>query len=423
MVVGVRVREDAPVGSSYTDLTGAQLLESVRALPIARPLLQRLAAAGDPPVHLVGGAVRDLLLGGEPHELDLVTEADPVLLAATLGGRAKAHARFGTGTVELDEHRYDIARARTETYARPGALPDVAPASIERDLPRRDFTVNALALTLTGPGAGELIGVPGARDDIANGVLRVLHDGSFRDDPTRLLRMARYAARLGFAPEAHTEALAAAARDGGALNAVSTQRVGHELRLLGREADPVAAFEALAACELDRALAPGVGLRDPASARSALRLLPADGRPDVVVLGAAFAAVEPPARRGLLDAFGFTAEDRVGIEAAAGAGALVAQLRAAVSPSQIAAAVAGAGPETVALAGALGAEEPAREWLQRLRHVRLGITGDDITGAGIAPGPGVGAGLRAALAATLDGTAATRSEQLAVALEAAHADG
>src|ERR1700733_3051736 len=131
----------------------SELLERVRALPAAGPLFSHLP---DPPgVFLVGGAVRDLLLGGVPFDLDLVVEGDAAALAASLGGRLKVHDRFGTSTVRLDGFDYDIARARRATYAHPGALPDVAPAPLPEDLLRRDFTVNALAIALGGPAAGE----------------------------------------------------------------------------------------------------------------------------------------------------------------------------------------------------------------------------------------------------------------------------
>ena len=176
---------------------------------------------------------------------------------------------FSTLRVSRDGVRYDLARTRSERYSEPGALPEVEPARIAEDLPRRDFTVNALALGLTGPRAGELLTVPGALDDLEAGRLAVLHDRSFVDDPTRLLRLARYAARLGFEPAPHTRELAAEAIDQRALDTISGTRIGNELRLLATEPDPVAAFEAVAAlglpwsidAELARACARGPSRR------------------------------------------------------------------------------------------------------------------------------------------------------------------
>src|SRR6202034_648096 len=123
-----------------------------------------------------------------------------------LGPPLRAHDQFETATVMLGDLRCDLARSRSETYPRPGALPQPRPAPIEQDLLRRDFTVNALALAISGDRAGELLSAPQALDDLDARRLRVLHRRSFRDDPTRLLRMVRYASRLGFTVSAETYA-------------------------------------------------------------------------------------------------------------------------------------------------------------------------------------------------------------------------
>lgn len=400
------------------DVPGAAvLLERVRALPAARPLLERLGDARG--VHLVGGAVRDLLLGSDPLDLDLVVEGDPAAFAQRLG-RPRFHDRFGTSTVELDGFTYDIARARSETYGHPGALPDVTPATLEEDLLRRDFTINALAIALGEPQPGELHGGPSALEDLDAGLVRVLHDRSFIDDPTRLVRLVRYASRLRFAIEPGTLELAREAITGGALETVSGSRIGAELRLLAREPDPVAAFELLAELGIDVALDPGFGLRDPALARRALELAPDDARADRIVLALAAQHVPAHTLAGLLGPLEFTAADRdeiiSGVVRAEG---IAHGLAAARTPSEIAAAVGGVSADVVAIAGALGPASAAREWLERLRWVRLGIGGDDLRAMGIPEGPAVGRGLRAALAAKLDGRARNRQQELAEALRAA----
>ncbi len=399
-----------------------ELLERVRSVPASAQLLSLLD--GERGVYLVGGSVRDILLGGRPFDLDLVVEGDPDAVAARLGGEVASHDRFGTATVTVGGFTYDIARARRETYAHPGALPEVAPATLDEDLQRRDFTVNAIAAALGGPQAGELRWVTGALEDLDAHVLRVLHDGSFVDDPTRMLRLARYASRLGFQIEPHTRELALAATRGGALATVSGPRIGAELRLLAREDDPVATLRALRELELDRAIEPRFGLEDEELARRALGLLPEDGRRDRLALALAARAIPAGELRALLDSMGFEAGDREAIVAAAtAADRLAGALTAAERPSEIAQAAFGAGPELLALAGALGPADAAQEWLRRLRHVKLEIDGRDLLAAGVPEGPAVGRGLAAALAARLDGYARGRDQELAAALEGAKGTG
>jgi tRNA nucleotidyltransferase (CCA-adding enzyme) len=415
------------------------LLGRVARLPCGRRLLD--AAAGHDGVHLVGGAVRDLLLGREPRELDVVVEGDVEALARRLGAAATVHERFGTATVQSDGCRFDLAAARAETYARPGALPDVRPAGIDADLRRRDVTINALALDLA---SGELREVAHAREDLAAGRLRVLHDASFDDDPTRLWRIARYAARLGFDLEERTAALATAAVAAAALDTVSGDRIGNELRLALGEPDPIAALAAAAALGLAPWLAP-----DRERADAALALLPAgEGRPDLVVLGAALTGeIDAPRDGGAdaalagaaaaprdggadaaltgeaaapLDGLGFTAAERAVLRACARAPQLAAAMAsAAQQPSALARVLRGQPVEAVALAGAHGAAAPARRWLDELRHVALAITGDDLLAAGVPHGPQIGRRLAAALDRRLDGAlAAGRDAELAAALQA-----
>ncbi len=193
---------------------------SIRALrstlsPDARTLLDAaVAAAGPSRVQLwaVGGCVRDLAAGLPVRDIDLATSQDPAPLASSVahaaGGEAHIETRFGTASVQLGDHRLDIAALRTEHYARPGALPVVhLGASIEDDLARRDFTVNAVTLGLTGGIRDRIVDPHGGLADLAARRLRVLHDRSFMDDATRLWRGARYAARLKLRPDPDTARL------------------------------------------------------------------------------------------------------------------------------------------------------------------------------------------------------------------------
>jgi tRNA nucleotidyltransferase (CCA-adding enzyme) len=374
-------------------------LQALRADPCGARLL-RAFAHGDG-VHLVGGAVRDLLLEREPRELDLVVEGDVDAAAAQLGGSITAHDRFGTVLVRADSCAFDLVRARAESYAYPGALPVVRPGTLDEDLRRRDVTINAIALSLDGA----VRAVDGALDDLREGVLRVLHDDSFADDPTRVWRVARYAARLGFAVDDRTRALAAAADP----STVSGDRLGAELRLAMREPDPPAALEAVR--DLNPKYLPEGFDPRPRGLAAALGLLPAGGRADLLTLAACTARMDAAALLRWLDDMGFTGPER-DLVAAASRFVTGAPLRAARTNAEIARAARGAPVEAVALAGG----DNARRWLDDLRHVRLEIDGHDLLAAGVPEGPEIGARLQRALDRKLDGEVSGREEELAAAL-------
>ena len=378
---------------------GPDLLERLAELPRGAAALH--AARGLPGVYLVGGAVRDLALGHVPHEIDLAVEGDPEPLLEALGGANVEHERFGTAMV----HGIDVVRARAESYPGPGALPEVRAGSIDDDVARRDFTVNAIAVAIDD---GEVHAADHAGEDLDARRLRVLHDASFRDDPTRLWRMARYIARLGFAIEDRTLQLASEAVADGALRTVSGVRLGNELRLALNEPDPVAALIEATSLGL---LPPGFA---PVRPDEALGLLPdGEGRPDLVILAASCAGMDARALLAWLDHMGFNAPER-DLVAAASRFVTGAPLRAARTPSQIARAARGAPIEAVAVAGG----ENARRWIDELRHVELHITGDDLLAAGVPQGPEIGDRLRRALEGVLDGSVAPdRDAELAAALE------
>ncbi len=418
-------------------MTGAKVLEALAGQP-GGPQLLMLAQTGDE-VALVGGAVRDLTLGRPPRELDVVIagDAEPLAreLATILGANVTLHGRFGTAVVEWEAGRVDIAQRRAESYPAPGELPDVRLGSTEEDLQRRDFTVNALAVPLAGPRAGELDAAEHALGDLAAGRLRVLHERSFEDDPTRLLRMARYQARLGFEPEPHTANLAAQAIRAGALGTVSRARVGAELRLALGEADAPAALLALDHVGVLAGIAKGLAFDEPL-ARRALGLLPDDGHVAVLLMAVALLPIatnrhaEPDAALlELLDGLEFPAAERDRtITTALYARSLATTLELPGRPSEQHAAMSSRPIEAVALAGALMPTHPAgasdgaavaRDWIARLRHVRLAITGEDLLAAGVSAGPEIGARLQAALARKLDGELADgREAELDAALTA-----
>jgi len=346
------------------------------------PAIGRVREVATDPVFLVGGAIRDGLADFEVDDIDLVVEGDPVPLAAGLDPEAQVNDRFGTVNLRIDGMPVDIATARTETYSRPGALPEVKPGLLRDDLVRRDFTINAMAIGIEEDS--ELIDPFGGIADLRSGVLRILHDGSFEDDPTRALRAARYAARLGFDLEPKTAELLMKTN----LGAVSLERVENELGLIASEDN---ALEALR-------LARVWGLVDFDEERL-----------DLADLAIGLIEVEPwkgeVERRDLIlvAIFGDLPGEELLVEPPdAWAGHLLARNRS---------------PIELILARASGATWLDR-WQEKWRWVELEITGADLLAAGVPEGPAIGDGLDAALEAKLNRGASGAVAELAVALKA-----
>lgn len=383
-----QARNVSPMPPPATLIDPAELGERVERLPGVAELR---AAANGTEIHLVGGAVRDLLLGAERADLDLAVVGDPAPLARRLGGDVRVHERFGTASARFGGGRIDIARTRTETYERPGALPAVSWATLRDDLARRDFSVNAMALPLTGPPA--LIDLHGGVEDLRAGRLRVLHERSFIDDPTRAVRAARYAARLDLALDPGTAALLGACD----LTTVSAERVGAELRRLAAEPQAVHALAllvewGLAEADLDLAArAHAVAGRAPYAAgadAAAVFLAAASLRVGAYATGAELAAA-----RELADS-------------------------SEIAPSALAARARGHSTTELVIARALGAAW-VDDYVGKWRDIRLEIGGADLLAAGVPEGPALGRALEASLRAKQDGEASGRDAELAVALQAA----
>jgi tRNA nucleotidyltransferase (CCA-adding enzyme) len=356
------------------------------ALRHAHPELETVRREAREPVYLVGGAVRDLLLGRPRADVDLVVEGDAAALAARLGGAEREHERFGTVKVEVGGHELGIATARTDTYPRPGALPEVAPAiGLEDDLARRDFTINAMAIPLAGEP--RVIDPHGGREDLERGLLRVLHHGSFADDPTRAIRAARYGSRFGFGLEPQTYELLRRAD----LATVSADRRRAELERLAAEP----------AGRVGMGLLTGWGLIDLREGGAELM------RAVEELLKEPHWAELVPREQALISAgLGPEGAERVLASVPVprpGEGVEIAERR---------------DPVELILARALGAD-----WLDRYltswSKVELEIDGADLIAAGVPQGPAVGRGLRAAKSRRLEGEIAGREQELAAALEAA----
>jgi tRNA nucleotidyltransferase (CCA-adding enzyme) len=377
--------------SLEAEITSKRLRERLDAIPAVTAV--RDAAEGLH-LYLVGGAVRDLVLGLGRIDLDLAVEApgDAVAaLARRIDPQARAHERFGTATATAAGVPVDLAATRAEVYESPGALPRVEPAPIGDDLARRDFTLNAMAVRLAEKP--RLLDPHGGLGDLGAGRLRVLHERSFADDPTRALRAARYAARLALALEPRTAELLRATD----LDTVSAERVEAELRRLAGEPDPAAALSLLADWGLVEA--------DVEVASAALEVVGRARWGGIADRAATFlAAAGVKAGRYRAPAAIDPARELVGLPP--------------LAPSELTARARGRTGVELAIARALGAD-----WLDRYvaewRDVRLDIGGVDLLAAGVPEGPAVGQGLAAALAAKLDGQVGGRDAELAVALEAA----
>lgn len=212
-------------------------------------LVSRAAAGQKRRVYLVGGCVRDLMRGSRTFDLDFTTEKDGIALAESVARSTRSslvrHRRFGTATLSLKHLKVDIATMRREMYPQPGHLPVVEAGTITDDLYRRDFTINAMALDVSRMSRGELVDPYGGRRDLGKRLIRVLHDKSFLDDPTRILRAVRFEQRYGFRIEPHTLKLLREAAASGALSLVDHQRLRDELILLLKEEHPSRAVKRL----------------------------------------------------------------------------------------------------------------------------------------------------------------------------------
>ena len=359
-------------------------------------------------IYLVGGPVRDLLLDLPPGDFDVAIEGDAIDLATHLAAAADLrivrHARFGTATVSGDGVQIDLATARSETYEAAGALPTVHPASINDDLHRRDFTVNAMALALNGNAVGRLLDPAGGR------LIRVLHTTSFQDDATRILRAARYEAGLGFRIEEATHDLLV--RDLPFLETISRARVHREFARTLLEHEPERALLRLADLGALRTLHPSLQFdRELAAAFGRLREIAPRGVPaaywPLVTWHVARSATEPVIAR-----LALTRHQTDSVRA-------LSALRdrtplAGARPSETAslfAAQPAAAVWALAAAGSGAEREQAHTYMARYRSVHPLLRGDDLLTLGVPPGKLVGEVLARLRAAKLDGEVRTRADE------------
>lgn len=386
----------------------------------ALEVVLRLAEEEGRTLYLVGGGVRDVVLRREQVDIDVVGEGPVVSLAEkaalVLGGRWVEHRAFGTVTVEGGDFRLDLAMARAEKYARPGALPKVRPASIDEDLARRDFTINAMALALCGRERGQLLDPFDGMGDIAGGRLRVLHDRSFIDDATRILRAVRYETRFSFGLEEKT--LALLKRDLAYLDTISGARVRHELLHLLAEDEPEKGF--LRCQELGVLAAIHSALRFDDELAVAFRRARRAGRaapqPEVY-LGLLGTRLSPADAEAVALRLALSKRQRQALEGAAALAQLLPWLsRADVRPSQVVERLEPFPLAAVEACALVAAQSRAKRMLGRYlaewRYVKASLDGRALERLGVARGPAMKDVLRLLKAARVDGEASSREEEV-----------
>lgn len=399
------------------------------------------------PLFMVGGSVRDLLLGRAIHDFDLTVEGDAARLAEAVlrkyAGRVLFHSRFGTATWTLDEITYkrlnvpklslsalpsylDFVSARSETYTQPGALPVVKRSTIGDDLRRRDFTVNAMALRLDGKYFGELYDPLGGQEDLERHLIRILHDRSFVDDPTRMLRAVRYAVRYGFEIEPATlNLINDEARR--VLATLSGERLRREIDLMFEEVGPSTMLQQLA----------GLGLLSPVhpSLNSASSLLPA-----LEVPSPDFGEFVVPDILSFKQTLGWTLwlmtlspseidliASRLAfpvplVKAARSASVLFDELPSITSwkPSQWTFHLDEL-PKLSVYAVYLRKQEPVlQDYLIKWQFIKPITNGNDLTAYGLEPGPQYAELLRQLRAAWLDGNVKTKEDELVLLGKLSH---
>ena len=395
------------------------------------PVFDAVAAASDTVdgVYLVGGTVRDILLGEPSFDVDIAVEGDAIGLARSiarqLGGRVRTHEKFGTAVVVYgDEQHVDVVTARTEFYDAPAALPTVEHASIRDDLHRRDFTINAMAASLKGEDFGRLVDPFGGRADLVAGRIRVLHNLSFIDDPTRIFRAVRYENRLGFRMDEHTARLARGCIEMGLVRDLSSTRLLDELEALLAEGEVEHSVLRLAELGAAAAIHPRLSADEEAvRLTKRARDLAAEYGLDVPAwrlgIEALARQMSPDEVYGWLESLKMRRRDVEQIAHAVTLGPrLVERLRGAeATAADVVALAEPYAPDTPLFALTLEELPALRRYFADLRGVRLEVTGADLAELGLGESPRVGEVLAELRRRKLNGELDGRESELAAARE------
>ena len=394
-------------------------------------------------IFVVGGCVRDLLLGIHNLDLDLVVEGDGIAFARKLGdilqARVKVHERFGTAMVLLpDGFKLDVATARTEYYEYPTALPTVEHSSIKKDLYRRDFTINALAVRLNGKGFGDVLDFYGGQRDLNDKVIRVLHGLSFVEDPTRVFRAIRFETRFGFRLGKDTTALIAGAVKMNLFHRLSGHRLLEELKLLCSEREPRQAIKRLADMGLLRFIHPKLSWSDRLEkllsaideAIDWYRLLYLDRKMSVwLVYMMGFLEMLPESGvKDVLKRFPFSEQEATRLKMArVGCHNAIRRLgsKRPLKPAEVYHLLSGLPDETLLIFMAKSKGDTVKRqvsaFLTTYQHVKLNLTGSDLAAMGLKPGPQFKQILAQLLDARLNGDVRTDTEERQFVQQLVHA--
>ena len=371
-------------------------------------------------IYLVGGVVRDLLLEQANFDLDLVVEGNAIELVQRLRelnqGKITTHPRFNTAKLQWDKWSVDLATARAETYEKPGALPSVTPSSIDDDLARRDFTINAMAIHLNPGYYGKLVDPHDGRNDLKDKLIRVLHEKSFIDDATRIWRGLRYEQRLDFHLEKKT--LALLQRDIAMLDTISSDRIRYEIECILEEKYPGKVFRRAEELGVLAKLHPSLkGNGWLAEKFDQVRRLSAPEPPEMRLHLALLAypltseeAEQFISRLNLAKSLAQTIRDTIAVKNKMRSLAIPG-----LSPSNIYHLLDGYSAQAL-VANSLATESPVasqniRLFLKKLKDIKISLTGNDLIRMGVVPGPQIGEVLELLHQAKLNGKITTRQDE------------
>jgi len=382
---------------------------------------------------IVGGFVRDLLLGIENLDIDLVIEGEGISFALQfarkIGGQVKRHGKFGTATLVLpDDFKLDIATSRREFYREPAVLPQVEPASLREDLLRRDFTLNAMAIDLSPPNFGNLIDFFAGQADLREGKVRVLHRGSFIEDPTRVFRAIRFEQRYGFLIEDETERLIRDVLRKELFRKLSKERIREELIQILEEDKPERAIRRMQDLGILETIYPGMQLT-PEAEKTLDHLVDvfawfeilSDKRPRkwLVRLLVLLESLSEDEVKDFCQSYKFTRQEKnCVIEAKLETNALVEKLMTPhpLSPSFIYCLLEPISRETLLFAMVKADDKMVKkrifQYFSRLQNMEIEVDGDDLKRMGYKPSPKFGEILNEVKKARLDGKVKTKEEEI-----------